>query len=73
MTGGLTLVALAVVVALLGQVGWRSAGSWANQAWEDPDEAERKRVTLRRGALACWVVAGALAAAGVTAAIAALL
>lgn len=73
MIGGLTLMALAAVVALLGQTGWRSADTWAAQAWEDPDEQERKRVILRRGALACWVAAGALGAAGAISALASLL
>lgn len=73
MTAGLALMALAALVALLGRAGWHGAGSWAAQAWDDPDEQERKRITLRRGALACWVAAGALAAAGATAAAASLI
>lgn len=69
MSNALVFGALAVAVALLGRVGWRQADSWAAQAWEDPIEQDRRRLSLRRGALACWVAAVLLAVGGVASAV----
>ena len=73
MTGAVTLLALAAAVAVVGRMGWRNADAWAAQAWEDPGERERRRDTLRRGAVACFLFAGVLAAGGVAAGVVALL
>lgn len=70
MISGLVMGLLAAAVLLVGRAAWRSADQWAAQAWEDPGEQERKRDSLRRGAIACWVAAGALALGGVVSAVA---
>jgi hypothetical protein len=65
MIGAVTLLVMAAAVFLVGRYGWRNAGEWAAQSWEDPIERERRRATLRRGAVACWAFACALAAGAV--------
>lgn len=68
----MTLLLLAAVAALVGRAGWHNAEAWAVQAWDDPLERERRRGSLRSGAVGCWVVAGVLAAGGLTSCMAAL-
>ena len=62
MTDALVFAVLAVVVALLGRVGWRQADAWAARSWDDPIEQDLRRRTMRRGAMACWIAAAGLLA-----------
>jgi hypothetical protein len=71
MTSGLVLGVMAAAATLLGRAGWRHADDWAAQAWDDAGEQARKRASLRRGAVACLVVAGALAVGAVVSVVAA--
>ena len=72
MIDSITFLVLAAATAFVGRTGWNNAPTWAAQAWEDPVECERRRKSLRCGAVACSVVAAVLAAGGLTPSIAAL-
>jgi hypothetical protein len=69
MTGAVTLLVMAAAVFFMGRYGWRNAAAWAAQAWEDPIEQERRRATLRRGAVACWFFSAVLASGAVASAV----
>jgi hypothetical protein len=71
-TGSVALLLLAAATAFVGRAGWDNAQTWAAEAWEDPVECERRRKSLRRGAVACCVAAGVLTVSGLTSFIGAL-